>query len=76
MVTGVMTRIFTESGVVPQQANSFVSLRWSSQADTHLGAGHLQRTNRHVENISNLVSTFASLDEIFYLLKPFWREFY
>jgi hypothetical protein len=70
-----MTRIFTGRRALPQQADSIVNLR-SSQADTHLGAGHLQRTNGHVENISNLVSTFASLDEISYLLKLFWRKFY
>jgi len=36
----------------------------------------LQGTNTHVENISNLVSTFSSFDEVLYLLKPFWRKPY
>src|SRR5262245_15490250 len=70
-----MTRIFRERRALAHQENSIVKLR-SPQADTHLGAGHLQRTNSHVENIGNLVSTFSSFDEVLYLLKPFWRKLY
>jgi hypothetical protein len=70
---GVMTRIFTESRALPEQADSIVNLR-SFEADTQPGAGDLQRTNGHVENMSNLVSIFSLLDKIFYLLKPFWRK--
>jgi hypothetical protein len=56
-----MTRIFTESRALPEQAHFIVNLG-SSQADTQPRAGDLQRTNGHVENISNLVSTFSPLD--------------
>src|SRR5262245_56897022 len=73
MVTGVMTRMFRKRRVLHLQADPTINLR-SSQADTQLGAGDLQRTNGHVENISNLGSAFSSLDEIYYLLEPFRRK--
>jgi hypothetical protein len=48
----------------------------SSQADTQPRAGDLQRAYGHAENISNLFSTFSPINEIFYLLKSFWRKLY
>jgi len=70
-----MTRIFTESRALPQQADAIVNLR-STQADTQPGAGDLQRSSGRAENVSDLFSTFSPLDEIYYLLKPFRRQLY
>jgi hypothetical protein len=67
--------IFTKRLALLQQTDPINNPR-SLQADPHLGAGDLQGTNGHVENISDLVSSFSPLDEIYDLLKPFRRKLY
>ena len=77
LITGMMSYsgIFTKRLALLQQTDPINNLR-SLQADTHLGAGDLQGTNGHVENISDLVSSFSPLDEIYDLLKLFRRKIY
>src|SRR5262245_1792154 len=65
--------IFTKQLALLLEADPIVNLR-SSEANTQPGAGDLQRSNGHVENASDLVSTFSPLDKIYYLPKPFRRK--
>ena len=69
----MMTRIFTGGRALPQQIDSIDDFR-SSQADTHLGAGDLQRPGSYPNNLSNLIAANSSLYEIEDLLYPFWSE--
>jgi hypothetical protein len=54
--------------VLPQQADPIVNFR-SSQTDTQPRARDLQRTNGHVEYLSDLFSVLSPLHEISNLLK-------
>ena len=75
VVTGMMSQahIFTKRLQLLLEVDFTVNLR-SPQADTKLGAGDLQRTRGHAENVCDLVSTFSPLDEIYYLPEPFRRK--
>src|SRR4051812_40843389 len=77
VVTGMMSQahIFTKRLALLLEADLIVNLR-SSQADAQPGAGDLQRVSGHADNVGDLLSTFSPLDEIYYLLKPFWRKLY
>ena len=58
---------------LPPKAGPIVNFR-SSQTDTQLRARDLQRTNGHVEYLSDLFSALSPLHEISNLLKSLQRE--
>ena len=61
------------NGFLPQQAGPIVKFR-SSQTDTQPRAGDLQRTNGHVEYLSDPFSALSPLHEISNLLKSLRRK--
>ena len=79
VVTGMMSQMMSQAHIFTKrlqlllEADPTVNLR-SPQADTKLGAGDLQRTRGHAENVCDLVSIFSPLDEICYLPEPFRRK--
>ena len=58
-----------------QRHNSIVKIG-SPQTDAQPGAGHLQRTDSHADQLGNFLSPLASLHQIFDLLDSLWRKLY
>ena len=61
--------------ISPQRNNSVVKIG-SPQTDAQPGAGHLQRTDSHADQLGNFLSPLASLHQIFDLLDSLWRKLY
>jgi hypothetical protein len=59
--------------ISPQRNNSVVKIG-SPQTDAQPGAGHLQRTDSHADQLGNFLSPLASLHQIFDLLDSLHRS--
>ena len=62
--------------IISSQRNNSVVKIGSPQTDAQPGAGHLQRTDSHADQLGNFLSPLASLHQIFDLLDSLWRKLY
>jgi hypothetical protein len=61
---------------ISPQRNGSVVQRGSPQTDAQPGAGDLQRTDCHTDQLGNFLSGLSSLHQIFDLLYSLWGELY
>jgi hypothetical protein len=59
--------------ISPQRTRS-IAQSASPQTDAQPGAGDLQRTNGHANQLGNFVSALSSFHQIFDLLYSLWRK--